>query len=72
LYIGITEDIEQRIRDHNSGRGSFTTKKKKPVKLIYYEIYDSKEIAALRERQIKGWTKIKKENLVKYGHPKPG
>jgi len=45
LYVGSTSNVEQRVNDHNAGKGGYTTRKKKPVKLVYYEIYDSKEIA---------------------------
>ncbi len=71
FYVGSTSNLERRVKDHNAGKGAFTTRKKLPVKLVYYEIYGSKDTAILRERQIKGWTRIKKENLIKYGHPKP-
>lgn len=69
LYIGSSSNVEKRVVDHNLGKGAFTTRKKRPVKLVYYEIYDSKEAAILREMQLKGWSRAKKENLIKYGHP---
>ena len=69
LYIGFSNDPIQREIDHNSGKGAFTTRKKLPVKLVYSEPFNKKEDALKRERQIKGWRREKKENLIRYGHP---
>ncbi|MEI7943057.1 MAG: GIY-YIG nuclease family protein [Candidatus Riflemargulisbacteria bacterium] len=62
-YVGITEFLKKRIVEHNSGL-SFYTKSKLPVKLVYSKEYIFKEEAAKRERQIKGWTRVKKEKLI--------
>lgn len=54
---------------HNEGVGAEYTKMKKPVKLVYIERFDNLKKAIKRERQIKGWRKQKKINLIKYDHP---
>ena len=52
-YIGFTTDINQRVKDHNNGKGGKTTSKKKPWKLIYFEGYRNKKDATGRERFLK-------------------
>lgn len=69
FYIGHTKDLKKRLLDHNSKNGSFYLYSKLPVKLVYYENLETKEEAIKRERQLKGWTRIKKINLIKFGHP---
>ncbi len=52
-YIGFTTDINKRPEDHNQGKGSQTTRKKKDWKLIYYESYLNKKDALGREKFLK-------------------
>lgn len=52
LYIGYTDNLNRRLNEHNSGR-SFTTKKKMPWAIIYYESCLSKEDAIAREKYLK-------------------
>ncbi|HEY4528554.1 MAG TPA: GIY-YIG nuclease family protein [Candidatus Paceibacterota bacterium] len=49
-YIGSTDDLRQRVREHNSGIGGKYTKDNKPFKLIYYEAYVSKKDAQRAEK----------------------
>ncbi len=51
-YVGCTGNLEERLRRHNQGRGSYT-KGKGPWKLIYEEVFHSRGEAMKRERQIK-------------------
>ncbi len=54
LYTGITKDIEKRITQHNSNRiGAKYTKGRRPVKLAYFEVSDSRSNALKREYQIR-------------------
>lgn len=69
LYVGITNDLENRIKVHNAGKGAKYTRSKGPVVLVYSEKHNNHKEAAKRESQIKGWNKEKKENLIKYGEP---
>lgn len=63
IYIGFTADLKKRLQEHNSGK-SFTTSKYLPVCLIYYEAYNSRSDAKLRETMIKrygsSWSHLKK------------
>ena len=53
LYTGWTNDIEKRIKAHNEGKGAKYTKSRRPVKLVYYEEFQTKEEAMKREYAIK-------------------
>ncbi len=63
-YTGITYDIQKRILEHNSGLTTSITKSRRPVELVYKEEFDDRIKAAQREREIKGWSRVKKENLI--------
>ena len=52
LYVGFTNDLKNRIREHNYGK-VLTTRKYLPVKLVYYECYASMSDAKQREKMIK-------------------
>jgi putative endonuclease len=51
-YIGSTENLERRLYEHNSGLVK-STKNRRPLTLIYHEIFESKADALKREREIK-------------------
>ncbi len=71
LYVGSTIDINDRVVRHKSGRGAVYTKHHKPEELIYTEEYDTYQEAFKRERQIKGWSRAKKEALIAGDIEKP-
>ena len=64
-YTGSTNDLEKRIEQHQQGEGANHTKKRLPVKLVYYEVFQRIDAAFYREKQIQGWTRKKKEALIK-------
>ncbi|HEX7016265.1 MAG TPA: GIY-YIG nuclease family protein [Cyclobacteriaceae bacterium] len=64
-YVGSTTDLEKRFVEHLLGEGSNYTRKRLPVKLVYFEIFDRIDEAFNREKQIKGWSRKKKESLIK-------
>jgi predicted GIY-YIG superfamily endonuclease len=64
LYVGETGDVDQRIEDHNRGRGGPHTAKRRPVRLAFTETHHTRTECLERERQIKGWTRVKKEALI--------
>ena len=53
-YIGYTSDLNERIREHNSGKTK-SLKHRLPLELLYSEEYESKRDAKAREAQIKSW-----------------
>jgi predicted GIY-YIG superfamily endonuclease len=64
-YVGLTNDLPQRIQDHSSGKGPAYTKSTKPCLLVWYESHPARESAAAREKQLKGWTRTKKNALAR-------
>ena len=64
LYTGISTNIQRRVLEHNNGVGAKSLKGKLPITLVYKEVYDNQREAARREREIKGWRKEKKEELI--------
>ena len=69
LYIGVTNDLNRRLSEHRSGKGSKFTKKYGLEYLIYFEEFISIELAIEREKQLKGWTRIKKNKLIESLNP---
>ncbi|MBN2237451.1 MAG: GIY-YIG nuclease family protein [Bacteroidales bacterium] len=64
-YTGSTKDLEIRFAQHQAGEGANHTKKRLPVKLVYYEEYQRIDEAFYREKQVQGWSRKKKEALIK-------
>ena len=64
-YIGSTSDIAKRLATHNAGKGAVWTAKRLPVRVIYQEQYADRSKALNREQQLKGWSRAKKEALIK-------
>ena len=63
-YCGWTNDLLHRVQAHNSGRGAKYTRTRRPVKLVYYESFATKEEAMSREWHIKHMTRAEKEALL--------
>jgi putative endonuclease len=65
LYTGITTDLATRVAQHKSGHhpDSFTSRYRLD-KLVYFETFGSITAAIAREKQIKGWKRIKKLALI--------
>jgi putative endonuclease len=57
LYTGWTNDLINRVNIHNKGKGAKYTRARLPVKLVYYETYNSKRDALKREYEIKQYSK---------------
>ena len=65
LYIGVTNNLERRILEHKNKLIKGFTKKYNIDKLIYYEEYGDIGEAIVREKQIKGWFRKRKIELIK-------
>lgn len=63
FYVGITDNVEERILEHRN-KESFFTKKFSDIRFVYCERYSSKAEVAKREQQIKGWSRAKKQMLI--------
>ena len=64
LYCGWTNDLDKRMKAHNEGKGAKYTRSRLPVKLVYYEAFDTKEEAMSREWQIKHLSREEKLKLA--------
>jgi putative endonuclease len=69
LYIGVTNDLERRVREHKNGTGSEFTSKYKLFDLLYYEHISDISTAIQREKQLKNWHREWKLNLIKTLNP---
>jgi len=69
LYTGITANLKDRYDRHTKGLGSKHTLQRGIDKILYTENFKTRVEAAQRERQIKGWRREKKLNLIKFGRP---
>ena len=64
LYVGVTRDLENRVSNHQAGSGCAYTSSRRPVSLAYSEPHPTFQQAYTRERQLKRWTRAKKEALI--------
>lgn len=69
LYIGMTNGLRRRLREHRSGRGSAFVDQYNTVDLVYFETYDTPKAAIEREKQLKRWRRDKKEALIRSVNP---
>ena len=65
LYTGWTNDLEQRVAAHNTGKGAKYTKARRPVELVYFEEFETKEQAMKREYAIKQMARKDKLEMVR-------
>jgi putative endonuclease len=63
-YTGSTNNLELRLAQHQAGEGANHTKKRLPVKLVYFEEFQRIDEAFNREKQVQGWNRKKKEALI--------
>jgi predicted GIY-YIG superfamily endonuclease len=64
-YIGHKDKGEDRLKEHEIGLGSSYTRKRRPVTLVWSDRFGTREEALAAERQLKGWSRAKKEALIK-------
>jgi predicted GIY-YIG superfamily endonuclease len=65
FYTGSTNNLDARMAQHGAGEASAYTAKRLPVELIYTCEFDSLREAFYAERQLKGWSRAKKEALIR-------
>ncbi len=64
-YTGHTDDLEKRLSEHKLGTMGCYTFKRRPVELVYFQEFVTRDEAFNAERMIKGWSRKKKEALIK-------
>ncbi|MBY0356141.1 MAG: GIY-YIG nuclease family protein [Rickettsiales bacterium] len=69
LYIGRTENLLRRMEQHRQEVVDGFTKQHHVHRLVYFEVTDSAEAAAYRERQLKNWHRDWKKNLIERDNP---
>ena len=63
-YIGQTDDLERRVAEHQAGTIPGYTHHRRPVVLVFMQEFSTREEALTAERQLKGWSRAKKEALL--------
>lgn len=69
LYTGVTNDLIRRVYEHKNKLVAGFTKKYNVGRLVYYEVCGSIITAIEREKQIKGWSRKKKQDLINVLNP---
>ena len=69
LYVGMTNSLPRRLEEHQNGEIEGFTKKFGIHKLVYYEVFEDVLNAIDREKQLKRWTRAKKNVLVEKVNP---
>ena len=69
MYIGVTNDLRRRIGEHKDGLIEGFTKRYHVYKLVYFEEYSNVTEAIAREKQIKSWSRSKKNQLAVSKNP---
>jgi len=64
-YVGHTDDLDARVGAHQSGMIPGYTQKRRPVSLVWSQDFSDRDDAFRAERQIKGWSRVKKEALIR-------
>ncbi|HLW69533.1 MAG TPA: GIY-YIG nuclease family protein [Candidatus Binataceae bacterium] len=70
LYIGITNNLARRVAEHQEGVVRGFTQKYHLARLVYFEPFHDVRDAIAREKQLKGWRREKKINLIESSNPK--
>ena len=69
LYIGVTNNLVHRLRKHRSGLGSRFAHKYNMTSLVHFEMFEDPRQAIEREKQLKGWKRQRKIDLIESGNP---
>ncbi|MCD8416648.1 GIY-YIG nuclease family protein [Tenacibaculum finnmarkense genomovar finnmarkense] len=64
-YTGVTSNLQERLIEHKNGKhkNSYTFKRR-PLNLVFYSEFTNIELAIEKEKQLKKWSKVKKEALI--------
>lgn len=66
-YTGITNNLDKRLSDHESGNGAKYTRGRGPLKLVFQESHNDRSSASKREYEIKKLSRLDKETLIRQG-----
>jgi predicted GIY-YIG superfamily endonuclease len=71
FYVGIAIDVDDRVKRHNWGIGPRYTARRRPVELVWSECCGSADAARTREKELKGWSRKKKIELIEKATGRP-
>ena len=69
LYIGVTNNLQRRLNEHQLGKGSEFARKYNVGKLVHVEFFDDPESAIVREKRLKKWNRDWKISLIETDNP---
>ncbi|HUF18618.1 MAG TPA: GIY-YIG nuclease family protein [Thermoanaerobaculia bacterium] len=69
IYVGVTNSLERRVYEHKEGTLPGFTKRHAINRLVYFEPFTDIRFAIAREKEIKGWKRFKKVNLIRAENP---
>ena len=64
-YTGNTDSLDKRIADHQAGEIPGYTLTRRPVEIVYVEVFSTREEALSAELRVKGWSRKKKEAMIR-------
>ncbi len=64
-YAGVAVDVDERVEEHNAGAGSLHTRRRRPVRLVWFRECENYAQARALEARLKGWSRDKKKRLVR-------
>jgi putative endonuclease len=67
-YVGSTVNLERRLAQHHTGDGAAYTRRRRPIQLVWAEEFDRLDDAFAREKEVKGWSRSKREALIAGNH----
>ena len=69
LYVGVTGDLLRRVHEHKEKKVPGFTARYRVTELVYFEAFGDARLAIAREKQIKGWLRVKKIALIESFNP---
>ena len=69
LYTGVTNDLARRVHQHREKHIEGFTKRYNVTRLVYFEVFEDPTSAIAREKQIKKWSRPRKDALVESTNP---
>jgi putative endonuclease len=69
LYVGVTNNLQRRVYEHKNKMIPGFTSKYNITRVVYFEVFNEIESAIKREKQIKGWLRKKKVDLIESMNP---
>jgi len=69
IYVGVTNDLVRRVQEHKNGVNPGFTKKYRVKRLVYFEEFTDIRVAIAREKELKGWIRVRKTALIERRNP---